>query len=824
MEKTNDLILGMIWHDIGKFKQRARLPGDQGKNHMEIGATWLEQHYDSGLIIALVSTHHGSVKETWESNISLIGYEADNCAASERKAYDPRSDIDQEWHRTIPLANIFGRVRDPRRPADPDALPPPSYLPLRPLGAWQEPSLQEIITSAEEYGKLWGRFEEEFNTLKVRGLHHSIDLILHLLEKYTSTIPATTLKIYGADDQETSHKHPDISLFDHLKTTAALAHCLYCYYQDRYSQEWRQRVLKEEITGKDTWRDAAPAPFLLIGGDLSGVQRFIYTISSSGALKSLKGRSFFLELLTEHVVAYLLEALGLSRCNVIFTGGGHFYLLAPNTVQALDAVSLVRQNVNDYLWETFNGQLQMFIETQPLNKAELAHTSQVWSQLSARLENAKRRRWAERLEELFADPASPHEDCFTDQCAVCGREDRELVTEAEMRLCPPCRDQFRLGDRLQNVIRDFRSDRGGPVIAAWQAPPPDDRWSLAIATGSYQRFYRLALDSELSFLKPEITYHLNIWDLERFTWPGSRPFLAATYHARGFFDLESLVTQGFGLELAAVLRMDVDFLGTIFSRSLAATDDTLARKASLSRQLSLFFKYHLDGILQGAQGYEQLPRSNLAGRQPEDRLLAVTYAGGDDLFILGAWLDVLEAAVDIRNAFERFTANPYITVSAGLINAPAHFPIYRLAHLAGEAETQAKKAESEEKNRLGLGEGKVFTWEKLRTDAFHSLNLVRGLLQVADREKRLSPIPDGISHGFIFRLLQLCRDQRRLQAYKLPPLAWLFGRHQPRNKDLAQPWLDLKNYIFSTELDWQGLETALLWILMMMRKGEGKWS
>ena len=42
--------------------------------------------------------------------------------------------------------------------------------------------------------------------------------------------------------------------------------------------------------------------FLLYSLDLSGIQDFIYTITSDGALKALRARSFYLELLTEHLV------------------------------------------------------------------------------------------------------------------------------------------------------------------------------------------------------------------------------------------------------------------------------------------------------------------------------------------------------------------------------------------------------------------------------------------------------------------------------------------------------------------------------------------
>lgn len=65
----------------------------------------------------------------------------------------------------------------------------------------------------------------------------------------------------------------------------------------------------------------------LVAGDLSGIQDFIYTISSDGALKSLRARSFYLELVTEEVVQQLLEVLNLPRTSIIYAGGGNFSAL-----------------------------------------------------------------------------------------------------------------------------------------------------------------------------------------------------------------------------------------------------------------------------------------------------------------------------------------------------------------------------------------------------------------------------------------------------------------------------------------------------------------
>ena len=68
---------------------------------------------------------------------------------------------------------------------------------------------------------------------------------------------------------------------------------------------------------------------LLIGGDISGIQKFIYTIASKKAAKTLRGRSFYLQLLTEAVLRFVLGELELPYTNVIYAGGGHFFLLAP---------------------------------------------------------------------------------------------------------------------------------------------------------------------------------------------------------------------------------------------------------------------------------------------------------------------------------------------------------------------------------------------------------------------------------------------------------------------------------------------------------------
>ena len=71
--------------------------------------------------------------------------------------------------------------------------------------------------------------------------------------------------------------------------------------------------------------------FLLYTADFSHIQKFLYTVHTENALRSLRSRSFFLELLMEHYLDELLAGCGVSRANLIYSGGGHCYVLLPNT-------------------------------------------------------------------------------------------------------------------------------------------------------------------------------------------------------------------------------------------------------------------------------------------------------------------------------------------------------------------------------------------------------------------------------------------------------------------------------------------------------------
>ncbi|EKC80317.1 CRISPR-associated protein, Csm1 family, partial [human gut metagenome] len=160
------------------------------------------------------------------------------------------------------------------------------------------------------------------NLLGIELKEEYVNSLLSVLEANLSYIPSSTSK----------RELADISLFDHVKITAAVASCVEQYLKEQNETNYR------EILFQNTKTTYEKEMFLLYSMDISGIQKFIYSISDKGALKGLRARSFYLEIMMEHVIDELLEKLSLSRANLIYTGGGHCYMLLPNTKEVLQTL------------------------------------------------------------------------------------------------------------------------------------------------------------------------------------------------------------------------------------------------------------------------------------------------------------------------------------------------------------------------------------------------------------------------------------------------------------------------------------------------------
>ena len=160
------------------------------------------------------------------------------------------------------------------------------------------------------YQEIWAKIKATYDDLEIASQTTAAvqeASLYALLQRYAWAIPAP---VAGAND---------VSYFDYTRIRAALAVCLNPENADSES--------------------AAPGdvdpetPALLVGADLSGVQDWLYTIASTGAAKSLRGRSVYLQLLMEVIALDLLDELKLPMANLLYVGGGNFYMVVPARCQ-----------------------------------------------------------------------------------------------------------------------------------------------------------------------------------------------------------------------------------------------------------------------------------------------------------------------------------------------------------------------------------------------------------------------------------------------------------------------------------------------------------
>ena len=75
----------------------------------------------------------------------------------------------------------------------------------------------------------------------------------------------------------------------------------------------------------------------------------------------------------------------------------------------------------------------------------------------------------------------------------------------------------------------------------------------------------------------------------------------------------------------------------------------------------------------------------------------LVYSGGDDVFAIGTWNDIIEFSVDLRTAFKEFSSDR-VTLSAGIGFFDENYPIFQMAQKTGELE---KLAKSYNENEIG---------------------------------------------------------------------------------------------------------------------------
>lgn len=555
--------------------------------------------------------------------------------------------------------------------------------------------------------------------------------LLTAAEKNLSFIPAAI----------TDEKVNDISLFDHLKMTAAIASSVRRYMDENKETDFKSLVDKEsDFMNKKM--------FLLYSMDVSGIQDFIYTIASQKVLKGLRTRSFYLEIVIEHCIDTLLERAGLTRANLIYSGGGHAYVILPNTDGIKEILVEYEKQINDWFMEYYRTDLYIASGYSECSANSFCNEpsgsyKEIFAEVSKKISDKKMKRYSSDVIKYLN---SIEQKDGSRECKVCHRVDR-LTKEDKCEICTGIENISKdiLNRELFAVVEDKISESCLPLPFGYNlvALRKEEADKLE-KNGQIKRIYaKNNLDIDDSYIK---------------IWVGD-------YHNGD--DFSTLANSTSGIKRLAVMRADVDNLGQAFvsgfENSKSKNSDqyvTLSRTATFSRKLSMFFKLHINEIL--ANGEFTMS----SAKEVDKRNALIVYSGGDDLFVIGSWDDIVEFSVDLSRKFKKFSQNT-LTVSAGIDLYPEKYPVAVMAKKTGELEEISKGMDG--KNAVTIArEENSYKWKDLDEKVLgEKYNIIENFFK--NQGER--------GNSFIYRILELFNN--REEKINIARLAYILARLEP---------------------------------------------
>jgi len=517
----------------------------------------------------------------------------------------------------------------------------------------------------------------------------------------------------------------EVSFYDHLKIRAAAALCI-------------ERYIKGQGLAEDAPLSEREETFLLYSMDISGIQSFLYTVGSKGALKGLRARSFYLELLMEHVIDELLEALSLARTNLIYAGGGHCYLLLPNTERTKHVLEEQERCVNEWLRDRFGTALYVAggyaaCSVENLRDEPAGSYAGLYRTISRMISGRKAHRYT--AADISSLNRSAPSGANGRECVICRRTG---AVDSDGR-CAVCGALYKMSDNI--LYKDIYIVRREAAEDA--LPLPGGKYLVSAAPEEADGEIRKA-----SFVRcyTKNRLYAGIHGATRL-WVGD-------YTAGVTF--EDFAENAEGISRIGILRADVDNLGNTFVNGFQGA--TLAKSAALSRQLSLFFKYHINGLLEDGRA----AHFKKAGK----RNVTIVYAGGDDIFLAGQWNDVLEAFIDLRTALREYSIGS-LSISGGLGLYRPHYPISAMALETAELEECSKGMDGKDAVTLFEEDG-CYSWtvfcQRVLEEKFQVL-------------RRFFDGTDEYGRGFLYRILELLRN--REEPVNRARYVYLLSRMEP---------------------------------------------
>lgn len=637
-----------------------------------------------------------------------------------------KADISEDYDvNDVGLSSVFSKITLN------DSIPKKCYIPLMKLELNDKIYPLTEFKKYSNYRTMWFNFVNELQLLKD---YSNFENLLALLKKYTSTL------CYN----------DDISLFDHLKITNALSNCI--YLQSR----------ENEVEN----------PFIIINGDLSGIQKFIYKISKPGKKKRgiskrLRGRSLYVTFLTELIARKIISKLNLDSTNIIFCSGGRFTIIAPNIDENYKLLNELEHEFNKEFIDKFNAELYLVLVSHDVSLDDLMDYSNISSKLSKLISKKKKHKFFGHFDYLFEKQLREElEDVNEDEgiklCKICGNEIQFETFDDEDGICKECSTQEFFGKAVANA-----------------------KYIVTYESYAKYKYNFFGLNYIFSDSQEDVVDFVNLHDFNNFhiyklNDTNFMDIADKIYNTNVTFDFKfigntvpqidnelltfkhlSNLTKG--LNKIGVLKMDVDNLGEIFYRGFNYNSQlNIYRISSLSFFLDFFFLGLINNIankfkvytdcgsfndnfieikMYSSEGEYELfykPKDNYKVpdelEQYSTSTIYINYSGGDDLLVLGPYDDIINFSILLRDKFKEWTGfNNSISISAGI-------GVYNYMLPIGNASIEVESFLNKSKN---CGKDKITVFNQ--TLSWDDMGSIKGFKRILKFGKKLENLTENYS-------------------------------------------------------------------------------
>lgn len=707
-ERQVALFYGAVLHDVGKAVQRK--DGVKIK-HPVVGANYLKDFNVSKDIIEQVKYHHVSsykstVKDGIESaglskdNLAYITYIADNISSATDRRWNDLNDTKQDFsgfYSDIDLEDIFNRFGETKSQRHFK----PQLLDLETKKIFPEETRVARGFSKSDYAQIIN--ELTYNLQQIDFSVNYTQSLLHLLEATMSYIPSST----------NSKQVVDISLYDHLKLTAAFAGALYQYLKENNITNYENELLKNERKFKQ--KNA----FMLVAFDISGITEFIYTITSSGAYKQLRSRAFYVAILSEWLSDNLLKRCDLTRANLLFSAMGKTYFLLANTAKSKEVISSLEEEFNEFLLQNYSLELQVHFGMRKVSADDLqtGKAQDNYRKLFTDVEQQIADKKLSKLSPSVLQKLNFNTSVDGRECNVCHNTTNLLVTKNKCSFC----------EKLENFSTALQREDNFAIGT--------DSNGIPIGKGRYLRI----LTSEDDILPDDIIYTKNQFNIgkqqETYLWVPDYSdlennefnlYAERNWSTKGVKKLGALICGIDDLKWAMLAGFSEQEQGLYMS---------LSRGSALMRHINMFLQIYLNKFAE---------EMGLSG--------TIINSNGGQVFIIGAWDSLLEFAFELNKKFVQWTAGK-MTLSMGLGIYPKKTPINIISE---KTHSLYEQAQNNDGNSLCIFDAEICYSFKDFIDIYET--------KLAQVDQFFTNTSEK-GNSFIYTLLGLVRDSSTKLAF-----------------------------------------------------------